>query len=145
MRIARVDRSIAHVVDPSTGARRIVAHRGFNRAVLDWLEIVSDSESIRPALAGEQSIWIPDVARSSILADTPALDALLDAGVRALVCVPVKSSETPLIAILSVHGRLVTNWTAGQKDELEQLGRSLAPWCLEAQRLHWHLASAAAV
>ena len=144
MRIARADRSTAHVADP-TGAPRIVAQRGFNAAVLDWLEIVSDGESVLPALAGEQAIWTPDVARSPVLADTPALDALLDAGIRALASVPVKSSDAPLIAILSLHHRLVTDWTAGQKDELEQLGRTLAPRCRAALRHHSHLAGAAAV
>ena len=143
MRIARADRSTAHVVDPPTGARRIVAHRGFNGAVPDWLETVGDRESVCPALAGERPIWIPDITRSAVLADTLALDALLDAGVRALASVPVKSSQAPLLAILSVQHRLVTDWTAGQKAELEQLGRSLAPRCLASLRLHSHLASAA--
>lgn len=145
MRIARADRSTAHVADPSTGYRRIVAQRGFNSAVLDWLEMVSDGESACAALAGGQPIWVPDVARSLVLADTPAVDALLDAGVRALACVPVKSSWTRLFAILSVHHRLVTDWTAVQKAELEQLGRSVAPQCLAALRLPAHLARAAAV
>ena len=144
MGIARADRSTAQVVDPM-GAPRIVAQRGFNAAVLDWLEIVIEGESVRPALPGERAIWIPDVARSPILADTPALDALLDAGIRALACVPVKSSDAPLIAILSVHHRLVTDWTAGQKGELEQLGRSVARRCLAVLRHHSHLAGAAAV
>ena len=144
MRIARANRSTVHVADP-TGAPRIVAQRGFNAAVLDWLEIVSDGESVRGALAGEQAIWTPDVVRSPILADTPALDALLDAGIRALASIPVKSSDAPLIAILSVHHRLVTDWTAGQKDELEQLGRSVARRCLAVLRHPSHLAGAAAV
>jgi hypothetical protein len=145
IRIARADRSTAHVVDPSTGARRLVAQRGFDTTVLDWLEIACDSESVRPALAGEQPIWIPDVARSSILAESPALHALLDAGIRALASVPVKSFQAPLIAILSVYHRLVTDWTAGQRSELEQHARSLAPECLEARRLHSHVAIARAL
>ena len=145
MRIARAERSTAHVVDALTGAHRIVAQRGFNGAALDCLEIVSHCEPLWPDLAGGRAIWVPDVARSSILAETPAVDALLDAGVRALASVPVKSFGAPLIAILSVHRGLVIDWTARQKDELEQLGRSLAPKCLEALRLHSHLSSAAAV
>jgi anti-anti-sigma factor len=145
MRIARADRSTAHVVDPSTGARRLVAQRGFDTTVLDWLEIVCDSESVCPALAGEQPLWIPDLARSPILADTPALDALLDAGVRALASVPVKSLKAPLIAIVSVYHRVATDWTAGQRSELEQHARSLVPQCLEALRLHSHVAIARAL
>ena len=144
MRIGRADRSTAHVVDP-TGAARIVAQRGFSAAVLDWLEIVSDGDSVCPALAGEQAIWIPDVARSPILADTPALDALLDAGIRALASVPVKSSDAPLIATLSVHHRLATSWTAEQQDEFEQLGISVARRCLAVLRHPSHPTSAAAV
>ena len=137
MRIARADLSTAHLVDATTGAHRIVAQRGFNSAVLDYLEAVSDSESVRPATPGsEQSVWVPDVARSSILADTPALDALLDAGIRAVASIPVKPSDAQPIAILSVQHRLVTDWTPEQKIELEQLARSVAQQCLEALRLH---------
>jgi GAF domain-containing protein len=112
---------------------------------MDWLETVNDGESFCPAPGGEQPIWIPDLARSPILADTPARRALLDAGARALASVSVMSSAVALIAILSIHRRLVTDWTARQKAELEQLGRSLAPRCLEALRVPADLASADAV
>jgi anti-sigma B factor antagonist len=146
MRIAESDRSTAELRDPRTGGLRIVAQRGFNRPVLESFEIMSDGESIGgTVLLGGQSVWVADMARSSILAGSPALDVLLDAGVRAMTSWPAMSSDGQLIAVLSLYRRLPTDWTAEQKVELEQLGRSVAHQCLEALRLHSQLTGAATV
>src|SRR5207248_8189829 len=114
-------------------------------AFLDYFEILNDSESVcGTALRTGRAVWVPDVVRSSILADTQALDVLLDAGVRAMACVPVKS-DGELIAVLSLHHRLTTEWTAEQKIELEQLARSVAHQCLDTLRPPSPLTGAGAV
>jgi hypothetical protein len=62
-----------------------VAHRGLTGLVLDYFETVNEDEPLCGAgLPTSQPVWLSDLARSPILADTPALDVLLDAGVRAL-------------------------------------------------------------
>ena len=126
MRIAHADRSTAQLLDPATGELRIVAQRGFNGAFLDYVDIVTDDESVcGVAVRRGHPVWIADVARSSILAATPALDALLDAGVRALAVVPIKC-DSGLIAGLSLHHHAPTEWSAEQRLELEELGRYVA-------------------
>ena len=71
-----------------------MAQRSLTGPVLDYFEVVSEDESICGAgLRTSQPVWIPDLARSSILADTPALDVLLDAGVRALASLPVHAPD----------------------------------------------------
>lgn len=126
MRIALADRATAQLLDPATGELRIVAQRGFHGAFLDYVDIVTDTESVcGTALRHGRSVWVPDVARSSILADTPALDALLDAGVRAMAVVPIKCGSGP-VAGLSLHHLAPAEWTAEQRLELEELGRSVA-------------------
>jgi anti-anti-sigma factor len=126
MRIAHADRSTAQLLDPSTGELRIVAQRGFNSAFLDYVDIVTDTESVcGTALRRGRPVWVADVARSSMLADTPALDVLLDAGVRALAVVPIKC-DSGLLAGLSLHHHAPAEWSAKQRLELEELGRSIA-------------------
>lgn len=134
MRITHADRSTAQLLDPANREMRIVTQRGFNSAFLDYFEMMNDTEVCGTALRRGRLVWVPDVARSAMLADTPALDVLLDADVRAMACVPVKF-EGELIAGLSVYHRAPTKWTAQHKVELEQLGRSVAQQSLHALRL----------
>lgn len=144
-RIAHADRSTAQLLDPSTGELRVVAQRGFNSALLDYVDIVTDTESVcGMALRRGRSVWVGDVARSSILATTLALDALLDAGVRALALVPIKR-DGGLIASLSLHHCAPAEWSAEQRLELEELGRSIAQQCAAGQRLPSGMTGAAAV
>lgn len=126
MRIAHADRSTAQLLDPPTGELRIIAQRGFSPAFLDYIDIATDHESVcGTALRRGRPVWVTDIARSAILADTPALDALLAAGVRALAVVPIRC-DTGLIAGLSLHHHAPAEWSAEQRIELEELGRSIA-------------------
>src|SRR5947209_12476767 len=142
----RADAASAQLADPTSGALRLVAQRGLTGPVLDYFEVVSEDESLCDAgVRVSQAVWIPDLARSPIVADTPALDVLLDAGVRALASVPVQTSDGQLLAVLSVHHRLVTHWTRPQMAGLEQLGRSVAKQCRSACRSTPALSSGTAV
>lgn len=145
MRIAHADRATAQLLDPSTGELRIVAQRGFDGGFLDYVEIVTDPESVcGAALRRGRPVWVPDVAGSSLLADTPALDALLDAGVRALAAIPIKCDGEPL-AVLLLHHRAPAEWSAEQRLELEELGLSVARQYPADLRLALGTAVAAAV
>ena len=127
MRIAHTDRSTAQLLDPTTGELRIVAQRGFDSTFLEYFELMTDAESVcGTALRRGRPVWVADVTRSSILADSPALDMLLDAGVRSMTSIPVEI-DRDLVAALTLHGRAPAEWTAAQKLELEQLSRSAAP------------------
>jgi anti-anti-sigma factor len=142
MRIARADRSAAQLLNTTTRELRIVAHRGFNSAFLDYCELVSDTESVcGMALRRGWPVWIPDVARSAMLADAPALDVLLDTGVRAMASIPVTCDAEPVAGLSLYHG-VPTEWTAEQKVELEQLGRSVARQCEETGRVGLRIATA---
>jgi anti-anti-sigma factor len=142
MRIAHADRSTAQLLEPATGELRTIAHRGFSSPLLDSVELLTDTESVcGTALRRGRPVWVADAARSSMLADTPALDVLLDAGVRAVASVPVKCGEE-LVAALSLQHRRPTTWTPAQKVDLEQLGRSVAQECGETLRLRLTAATA---
>jgi anti-anti-sigma factor len=134
MRIAQADLASAHLAERTTGALRIVAQRGFTDPLLDYFEVMSEDESVCGRDLGMgQPVWIPDLARSSILADTPALDLLLDAGFRALASVPIHATDGHLLGVLFVHHRLVSHCTHAQMAGLEQLGRSVTDQCRAAR------------
>ena len=146
LRTTQADSASAQLADPTSGALRLTAHRGLTGPVLDYFEVVNEDESICGAgLRTSQPVWIPDLARSPILADTPALDVLLDAGIRALASVPIQAPDGQLLAVLSVHHRLVTHWTRPQIAGLERLGRSVAKQCRSACRSTSALTSRTAV
>lgn len=84
------------------------------------------SRSAGPLRFG-RPVWVPDVARSSMLADTPALEVLLDAGV--LEVASVRSNPTGnLAAGPSLHHRVPTEWTADEN------ARSRAPRAIRHQQ-----------
>lgn len=62
------------------GRLKIVAHRGFNAPFLEFFEEVHDGlAACASALQKGERVIVEDVARSSVLAGTPALDAMLAA------------------------------------------------------------------
>lgn len=109
----------AQLVDPATGALRIVAEQGFDREFLDFFEIVHDEESAcGTALAAGKPIWVPEVAGSPIFTGTPALDIMLHAGSRAVASMPIRADDGDVIAMISVHYRQPAAWTARQRQQL---------------------------
>ena len=117
--VSGADTGNAQLVDPATGALRIVAQQGFKRRFLDFFEIVHDEESAcGTALAAGKPVWVPEVARSAIFAGTPALDVMLDAGSRAVASVPVRAHDGNVIAMISVHYHQPTTWAEQQRQQL---------------------------
>ncbi|HEX6527709.1 MAG TPA: STAS domain-containing protein [Streptosporangiaceae bacterium] len=119
IRVSGADTGNVQLVDPATGALRIIAQQGFNREFLDFFEIVHDEESAcGTALAAGAPIWVPDVARSPIFTGTPALDIMLNAGALAVASVPVRADDGHVTAMISVHYRKPTAWIGGERQQL---------------------------
>jgi GAF domain-containing protein len=133
MRIADADRYTVQLLDPATGALRIVAQRGFNRTFLDFFETVDDTDpAYGTALRARQPVWVPDVTQSSSFADTPALNVMWDAGVRAIAVLPVSSPDGKVFAMLAVHRARPTAWGADCRAQLKRLVRATTRDCLDA-------------
>lgn len=134
VRAGGADMGNVQLVDPATGALRIVAQHGFSREFLDFFEIVHDEESAcGTALVTGRPVWVAKVARSPVFAGTPALDVMLHAGAQAVASVPVRAPGGTVIAMISVHRSQPTAWTERQRQQLAAVaaaaGRRLsAPW-----------------
>ena len=117
--VCGADTGNAQLVDPATGALRIVAQHGFKRPFLNFFEIVHDEESAcGTALQAGKPVWVPQVASSLIFTGTPALDVMLDAGALAVASMPVRAHDGHVTAMISVHYHQPTTWTEQQRQQL---------------------------
>jgi anti-anti-sigma factor len=125
LRVTGAPMGNAQLVDPATGVLRIVVQQGFRRPFLSFFETVDDRDSACGAAAQDrQGIYVPEVAASPVFAGTPALEVLGEAGVGAVVSVPVLTPSGLLIGVLSTHHHRPTFCSLDQRRELEHLARA---------------------
>jgi PAS domain-containing protein len=104
--ITYADMGNIQLIDDHSGNLKIVAHRGFDQAFLDyWNEVHEGQGSCGTALESGKRTIIEDVAQSTIFKDTPALDVQLTAGVRAVQSTPLIGRSGKVIRVLSTHFR----------------------------------------
>ena len=87
-----------------TGALKIVAHSGFGKSFLDFINRLHREEpqsACGQAMAGCQRVIIEDVTQSPAFTGTPALGVLLEAGVRAVQSTPLISRAGELVGMFS--------------------------------------------
>ncbi len=119
---AGADMANVQLLNPASGALHIVAERGFARPFLDFFETVYDDESAcGTALLAGRPVWVPEVEASAVFRGTPALDAMLAAGSRAVASVPVHGTGGRVIAMVSAHYRQPTGWS---DDDMVRLART---------------------
>jgi PAS domain S-box-containing protein len=117
------------LMDPVSGTLKIVAHRGFEKPFLEFFN--SDHEgraACGTALQSRARVVVEDVTTSPVFVDTPALDVLLSAGVRAVQCTPLVSRSGRIVGMLSTHFR--TPHRPGDQDlrVIDLLARQAADW-----------------
>jgi GAF domain-containing protein len=105
---------------------RIVAQRGFHPPFLDFFRIVHHDEfGCGSQVRAGQLIAVDDVATSPVFRGSPALEVMLDAGVRSMLSMPVVA-EGGVVAVFSVHRRHVTRWDPAVRAPLEELATATA-------------------
>jgi two-component sensor histidine kinase/integral membrane sensor domain MASE1 len=102
--IARADKGIVQVIDPGSGALTIAAQRGFGEPFLKFFEHVRDEAAAGAvAMRSGERVIVEDVTLSDIFIGQPARKVLLDAGVRAMISMPLTSSSGNLLGMISTH------------------------------------------
>jgi PAS domain S-box-containing protein len=87
-------------------ALKIVVQRGFDETFLHYFDAVHQGHAAcGTALREARRVVVEDVTRSSIFIGTPALEALLAAGVRAVQSTPLISQSGQLLGVFSTHYR----------------------------------------
>jgi PAS domain S-box-containing protein len=89
----------------SSGALEIAAHRGFDRAFLDFFAAVSKKHGAAcgAAMQAVARVIVEDVTRSDVFAGTDALGVLLSSGVCAVQSTPLVSSAGHVLGMISTH------------------------------------------
>jgi len=104
-KIAGADRGNIQLVDLESGNLTIQAFKGFEKP---WLEFW-DSETKRgsgtycTALRKKKRVVVKDVRVDPMFVGTPALDIQLQAGVLAVVSIPLTTYDGKLTGVMSVH------------------------------------------
>ncbi|MGH8728786.1 MAG: PAS domain S-box protein [Burkholderiales bacterium] len=91
------------LLDASSGALKLVAHRGFDEPFLNFFAMVRDEAAACGPTQRSERVVVEDITQSRTFAGTPALDVLLDAGVRAVQSTPLLSSTGHLLGMISTY------------------------------------------
>jgi len=123
-----------------TGTLTIAAQRGLQPSFLDFLNSVNARTDgvYGTALASRQRVTVDDVTQSPLLRDSPSLNILLSAGVRAEQLTPLVSLAGELLGVLSTYYRTPPRLEEPDLRWLDLLARQAADvidrWRLEGAR-----------
>ncbi|MBV8336131.1 MAG: response regulator, partial [Alphaproteobacteria bacterium] len=103
--VTGADRGNIQLLDVASGALKIAAQRGFQQPFLDFFAKVDNGEGAAcgTAMQSAERVIVEDVTRSEIFAGQPALDVLLEAGVRAVQSTPLISGAGNVFGMISTH------------------------------------------
>ncbi|MFZ0927671.1 MAG: PAS domain S-box protein [Syntrophobacteraceae bacterium] len=88
----------------NSGELKIVAHRGFEQPFLDFFNSVHEGQAAcGTALKQGQRVIIEDIAESAVFAGSPAREAVLASGARAVQSTPLYNRSGHLLGMLSTH------------------------------------------
>ncbi|OFY60489.1 MAG: hypothetical protein A2Y71_05385 [Bacteroidetes bacterium RBG_13_42_15] len=104
--IANADMGNIQLLDRQSGSLKIRVHRGFEQPFLDfWDSVLEGQGTCGTALEMGERVIVEDVSQSPIFAGSPALDAQLAAGVRAVQSTPLIGRSGNMIGMCSTHFR----------------------------------------
>jgi two-component sensor histidine kinase len=95
------------LLHPNSTALTIAVQRGFNDAFLKFFAGVreDDASACSNAMKSTERVIVEDVLDSSIFAGHDSRQVLIEAGVRAVISTPLRSSTGHLMGMVSVHFR----------------------------------------
>jgi GAF domain-containing protein len=94
------------LLDARSCGLRIQAHHGFGDRFLEFFNCMHDGQTAcGTALKNRSQIVVADVTHSSMFRDTPVLEVLLDAGVRAVQSTPLVAPSGCVLGVMSTHWR----------------------------------------
>ena len=102
--ISGADKGNIQLLDPDSAALTLITQRGFDESFLEFFANVRNGNSAcGAAMESQQRVIVEDVAQSEIYAGKPALNVMLEAGVRSVQSLPLSSSSGKLLGMISTH------------------------------------------
>ena len=115
--------------DPSSGTLHLVAHHGFRQNFLDFFSQVHEGETAcGEALTNQARVTVEDVTESPIFFRKASLEALLDAGVRAVQSTPVLGHSGAILGVVSTHWSSPCSLKNRDLSPLDRLARKAGEW-----------------
>lgn len=117
------------LADPASGNLYIAAQYGFHRPFLEFFECVHENQAAcGKALKSRGRIIVEDITESPIFRGTPALEVLLDAGVRAVQSTPLIAGSGFMAGVISTHWS--SPYRPGDRDlfSLDLFASNLSDW-----------------
>jgi PAS domain S-box-containing protein len=138
------DKGNIQLFDIASGSLVIAAQRGFDKRFLSFFENVRAGEAATCGAAFETAkrIIAEDVSQSEIFVGQPALDVLIEAGVRAVCSTPLISSGGQILGMISTHFDVPHRPAEGELELTDLLARQAADY-LERKRAEEALRSLA--
>ncbi|CAM5468413.1 hypothetical protein GCM10010329_31550 [Streptomyces spiroverticillatus] len=125
LRITGAPMGNAQLLEPGTGLLHLTSQRGFHQPFLDFFATVDDRDTACGVAALDRApVFVEEVLHSPVFLGTPAMDAVRDAGVGAVVSLPVTTRHGVLVGVISVHQRMATAWTPDRRRTLTSLARA---------------------
>jgi PAS domain S-box-containing protein len=118
--ITSADMGSIQLLDRATGALKVVASRGFERPFLELFQALDEGQAAR--------VVVEDVTASPVFARTPALDAMLAVGIRAIQSTPLVNRSGRIVGMLSTHYRSPRRPAEADLRVLDLLARQAADW-----------------
>lgn len=104
--ITHADFGNIQLLEPQSGALRIVAHRGFGSEFVDYFQTVHDgSFACGIALQHGQRVIVEDVCVDPIFSDETARQVMLGADARAVQSTPIFNAPGKPLGMLNTHYR----------------------------------------
>jgi PAS domain S-box-containing protein len=104
--ITKADMGNIELID-ADGETRIAAHRGFEPLFAELLDkVLGRPFDYRKALQPGERVIVEDIASSPLVAGTPMLTVMLDAGARAVQSTPLVNRSGQLLGMFSTYYRI---------------------------------------
>ena len=125
--ITDADMGNIQLLEPRSGALKIVAQRGFESEFLEFFDSVHEGvAACGKAMELGERVIVEDVATSPIFAGTRAREVVLSAGARAVQSTRLVSRSGRLVGVFSTHYRKPHRPTERQLTLLDLLARQAA-------------------
>lgn len=132
--VTGADMGNIQLFEGSSRTLRTLASRGFEQSFLDFFEsLPEDYAAFGAAMQQGKRVVVEDVTTSSLFAGDPALEAVLEAGIRAVQSTPLVARSGRLVGMLSTHCRLVHQPSERELGVLDLLARQAADWIVRTQ------------
>jgi hypothetical protein len=129
IRVAGADMGNIQLFEPASKVLRIQAQRGFSQPFLGFFDCVD--HGVAPcgvAFKLRSPVTVDEVEKSRIFLGTPALEVVLDAGVRAVQSTPLITPSGRTLGVVSTHWRRPWRPRDTELRLLDLVARSAADW-----------------